>query len=364
MMLMACHEKSNNGLAKDATSGNAAASTEQITDSNESSVNDEAPIVLTDKMLNDGWDHECYEEAGPNSVHAFKEMPQLEHPELGQWVEQYNAWALTYDMISLAEKWSRLAGEDSDKEKRMAILDSIKAFRIEGLIAPEAKATILNLQKSLQKNITAIEWGNTEISYWPKETADKNGSTLNATLIEIMPDNQETGTEKVYETLLGWHQLLTSERWKAVTATEKGCEERFIKLLQSASTFDEQCQWALCGAKEFESDKAMAVMRALLRSGHYGEHLFALWFGWRTLTQIHYYGRSRDSVIADALYNEYRHMAFLTTLRYVDQHMDDNHALWQLTYLCEQDNINRNGSSLLGNDANIEYEIVFGEDME
>lgn len=318
-------------------------------------------VTLTEKGFESELDVEAFEEAGPTSTYVLMEAPALKHPELVAWVEQFNGWALSYDIMSQVEKCIRMMGEG---EKCASVIDSIRGFRIEGVLTAESKKNIATMQQDLAKNLEDVMSGQIECGDYWVASANKNGEALSDVLLELAPKGGE-GSEDFVSLMYDWRELLESETWRPIAQAvamenEEELSKSWPRILIEEKDIDMQCQLALCAANELPVELADPAMRYLMEQGRYSKHLFTLWFGWRTKVQVGYYGRSRDSVIADALYNMYRVRIFRTVLAYLDEHPDDLMAKWQLVYICDQDNIVRNGECIYGSDVNLDEDLIFG----
>lgn len=318
------------------------------------------PVAFADLDLEHLIDYEQYGNAGP-TVYAIREMPKLQNEELAEWVKQFNGWAYTYNLASISDQFERSC---LNGEFPAALIDSVKAFKMDALLAADAKVTLTALRDRMASQMTGVQCGAVELDdYWPKAEADSNGTTLNRVVRQLVPEDES----KLYETMdliKSWKS--PKEEWRTILTCENQDETfaKFVAMMDSAESFDDQCKMALWAGKYIYDARVTTMMYTLLQSENYSESLFALWFAWRSLAQISYYGRSRDSVIADPLFNQGRRSAFLTVLRHLDQHPDDVEAVWQLAILCQQSNIVRSGSCIYGNDANLDVMYVYDDEED
>ena len=187
---------------------------------------------------------------------------------------------------------------------------------------------------------------------------------LNAPLDHLYGVPDSVKERHVPEVLFGWREIREQPSWKAMAAIENETEriEAFFKMMQEASTFEQQSQMALAAYGVVPTDVLAPTMRFMLGSGIYSKYQFALWFGWRSMTQVNFFGRSRDCTIADGLYNQYRKAAFLSTLLHFDQNTADELANTNLYLFAGQNNIVRNGNCLFGSDAILDEQLIFGDE--
>lgn len=128
--------------------------------------------------------------------------------------------------------------------------------------------------------------------------------------------------------------------------------------LNTCANFDEQCslwrKWA--NSKESEGVDAwlVAVGNKLMESGNYNPNLNRIWITWRTLCQFYYCGASKDSVIPNPFYNQYRRICYQTCLKRIENHPDDTFAMNCAASLSGNPNVIRIGDFPNGNDAVID----------
>ena len=132
--------------------------------------------------------------------------------------------------------------------------------------------------------------------------------------------------------------------------------------LATCRNFDEQCSlwclWANCKESNLEDEWLVAVGRRLMDSGYYNPLLNRIWITWRALTQIMYFGMSRDSAIPNHYYNEYRSKCYLTCLKRIERHPDDVFAMNCAAAIGGRVNLNRFGQNYFGNEAMIEEAMM------
>ncbi len=135
--------------------------------------------------------------------------------------------------------------------------------------------------------------------------------------------------------------------------------------LNTCANFDEQCslwrKWA--NSKESEGVDAwlVAVGNKLMESGNYNPNLNRIWITWRTLCQFYYCGASKDSVIPNPFYNQFRRMCYHTCLKRIETHPDDIFAMKCAASLAGNPNVIRIGNFPYGNDAVIDASQMMPE---
>ena len=135
--------------------------------------------------------------------------------------------------------------------------------------------------------------------------------------------------------------------------------------LNTCANFDEQCslwrKWA--NSKESEGVDAwlVAVGNKLMESGNYNPNFNRIWITWRTLCQFYYCGASKDSVIPNPFYNQFRRMCYHTCLKRIETHPDDIFAMNCAASLAGNPNVIRIGNFPYGNDAVIDASQMMPE---
>lgn len=159
-----------------------------------------------------------------------------------------------------------------------------------------------------------------------------------------------------------WTGIFESDEYGAID-TISDVSLRTIAMLDAvavAGSFQRQCEFALASVGRIPFEVSVTLMRQLLESGKCSNYQFVLWLGWRSSMQYIFYGLSRDSQIADQLYNEVKNSAYASALKYSDANPDDLCARLNLEFFCSTGNITRNGEYANENGARTDFELVFG----
>lgn len=305
---------------------------------------------------------ENYGETNPLSDHTIKDVTTIGSQKMVAWAELYNSIITMNSIYSLIEVWLRNEDKDNAFDYRW-LRNAIKAFRTDMLFNEDAKMAIVQVQKDLDKFFLDISHGDGENLSIP-ESWFICDSLLNSQFDAIMPQDLFQDVDSIgHKTRSDWKDLMNKDSWHHIqySSNDSAKIEAYINLLNNASCFDEQCQLALCGGRLIPEYVALPVMSELLQCGKYSRYLYVLWDGWRSLMQTEYFGRSKDSVIADELYDIMRKKAFITTLHYADQYPNDTMALYNLMKLTITPCIIRNGNYFYGNDANLTVWELWGD---
>ena len=310
----------------------------------------------------EGCDIQKYREPSPDDDYAFLEIPQFQHESLEAWVTAYNALVSNYDMTSLYELWARSEWAGGDVEPAVVSRD-IAGFRTDIPLTDSVRVKLRNAQSEASGFIINPAKDATAIAKVRMAWDDLN-DCLNAQLDQLYGAPDSVRERCLPVTLFGWREIREQPSWKALESIEDESEriEAFFKMMQEASTFEQQSQIALASYRVIPCCILAPTMRFMLGSGQYSKYQFALWFGWRSMMQVNYFGLSRDSTIADGLYNQYRKAAFLATLLHFDQNTADELANTNLLLFASYSNIVRNGSCIVGSDAILDEELIFGDD--
>ena len=135
--------------------------------------------------------------------------------------------------------------------------------------------------------------------------------------------------------------------------------------LNTCANFDEQCslwrKWANSKESQGEDAWLVAVGNKLMESGNYSPNLNRIWITWRTLCQFCYCGASKDSVIPNPFYNQFRRMCYLTCLKRIETHPNDIFAMNCAASLAGNPNVIRIGDFSYGNEAVIDASQMMPE---
>lgn len=158
-----------------------------------------------------------------------------------------------------------------------------------------------------------------------------------------------------------WADILQSDEFQAIDSISDNTRRTvaFLDAVGAAGSFERQCQLALASVGRIPFEVSVTLMKQLLESGRYSRYQFVMWLGWRSSVQYIFYGLSRDSRIADQLYNETKNRAYAASLVYCDANPKDYNARLIIEFFCSTGNIVRSGSYANENDARSDYELIF-----
>lgn len=301
-----------------------------------------------------------YDIPGPDSDYAL-EKQDFKHKELDGYVEMYNATVICFDISSLHEKYQRW-GNGYGQVKIANLRKDICGFDLSRLENEEIRESVKLLQQSYgvfyDKVLAGKDADEEDIMVADRQVLE----TMKRYLNDPVADCDSVTLNKVLDTVMGWRDYASRPAWQSVQqASEEERDGAFLKAVQQAKTIEEQCALCLLAGRKVPYRALLPVMRALMDAGEYSPLLFELWQGWRALAQITYFGASRDSVLADEWYNEYRKKAFLTCLRQLDAHPDDLAASANVLLFLDTKNTVRNGSFIMGNEAALDFYNIFEE---
>lgn len=118
-----------------------------------------------------------------------------------------------------------------------------------------------------------------------------------------------------------------------------------LKELADCEDFDEQCAlwrlWTNCRESIYEDDWIIAVGTLLMDSGDYNPYMNWIWMIWRSLFQSAFCGMSKDSIIPNDFYNEYRKKCFRVYINHFLRHPEDLTCTKWAKILVELPNLNR-----------------------
>jgi hypothetical protein len=118
-----------------------------------------------------------------------------------------------------------------------------------------------------------------------------------------------------------------------------------LQELAGCKDFDEQCAlWRLwTNSKEsiYEDEWIIAVGTLLMDSGKYNPYMNWIWMIWRSLFQSEFCGMSKDSIIPNDFYNEYRKKCYKAYINHFLSHPEDLTSAKWAKILVEFPNLNR-----------------------
>lgn len=297
----------------------------------------------------------------PIDGYLFTKMPEVQDQSLAKYVKAYNAFVTSHNIYSQIEIFNR-AIASNDSADYDELIESIAGMKTDTLFETETQWALRKAQQDICAYFDTMKTGNDSVVF--PESWQASIDILSKQLDSIEDIADSITLDNCAMRYADWREMLKTEKWQKIGNEENDSLkiELFIDAIQNAQSFEEQCKLALCGATCLDDFLVLPMMKELLSCGLYSDYLLVLWDGWRCRTQVQYFGRSRDSVIADPFFNLYRKTAFEATLEYLDRNPGDVNALLNLYYLGGMSNIIRNGSYYFGNDASLtDFRIFFPE---
>lgn len=316
------------------------------------------------EQMNSNIEFGKYQGSNPLTPNIITEMPELEHPEMASWVRLYNDWITCHNIFSEISIFERaiFSANDEDDLQNLSFANlgtDIAAYPSEGLFDKEVTQAIKEVQSTATTFFSDFDHGKQPDDAILYMTINNLWDTIDSLYVMTWKRPDDEMYEAAVEAWTAWREQPDSTFWEGLGEDEEEAIRLFSAAYEQAKTFDEKYALAMGAVRKLPDFIPLTAMRRLLESGEYSPCLPYLWLGWRSLLQVTYYGRSRDSDLADDLFNEYRKMAFLTILKYADQHPEDEQAKFQLFFIASYNNIVRNGSCLFGHDGNLEEMSIF-----
>lgn len=295
----------------------------------------------------------------PNEYKSNAQCPDMEL--------LYNALAFEHSINSDYEIWARTqtTGDDEGLVQTDSIVDAINGMDCS---FPHKKLNVCSVQfrdaiveiirhpeqvdEACNPNLALSEFENYVYSNY---------------VVNLLDSNALCSYDETIDSMLAKYDKIVNK----VSQTEE--DKRFsiiLDYLKSAKTFDEQCGIALaCCMKQntYCGVWSLHMLACLMESGKYSVLLEKMWNVWRLLTQMEFFGMSRDSVIPNHLYDIYRKKVYTTSAKYISKNGEDNMAFVMSVFLASRNGIIRNGSFIMGNDTMIELYSVcpgFFDSME
>lgn len=319
-----------------------------IQGSPESNYEEELNIHIDGKRMGD------YGIPWPNSAYAIEVSPER-NEKYRNYVDIYNMFITCFDMYSHHEIWMR----------SVAMGDSIDVSQFRNVVMAFDPGKVMdkdrrNLTKQFQQGLVdlynAIESGNPMTQ---EQFDEKMNPVLNSMFAQIPNKFDVEEEDSLYALSEEWRNDSTSAGWKMVEDS-KDRSAAFLHAVLQARSYKEQCALCMLAINTVPDSIVLAIMQELLSKGKYCEFAYTFWKGWRSRCQLYYFGHSRDSKLADELFNIYRKKSFIACLDQLMKKPTDKLASWNLNMFLTTFNTIRNGSCIYGNDANLEDVEIFG----
>ena len=292
-------------------------------------------------------------------------LPEYKHskiPFLAVAEEFYNNCSFAWNMWSNFEVWYRghTAGDlRNDKD----IIQSIRVFDVNTIRDVELNKAAQSYQDSI---LVLISMG---LDDWDDA---HNAWNVRGTYINVITkkacrfyDNKDEFQDR-YNKIVEYAEGMGDDKFiHYLNTNEDGQLSVMLSELNTCANFDEQCslwrKWANSKESQGEDAWLVAVGNKLMESGNYSPNLNRIWITWRTLCQFCYCGASKDSVIPNPFYNQFRRMCYLTCLKRIETHPDDIFAMNCAASLAGNPNVIRIGDFSYGNGAVIDASQMMPE---
>ena len=261
--------------------------------------------------------------------------------------ELYNASMVLRNMGSLYEVWLRneLLLEDARRWDQIKIMDAIRNLNVDILEEYPFRATLKECRDSVLKymDMGIDAWDDNPYPvlfmqdmdefldiqferfffYWSTDDA-----VMDSTAVEVR------------DSIMARDRL---KRYK--DADEDKQLGVMLKELADCKDFDEQCAlwrlWTNCRESIYEDDWIIATGTLLMDSGKYNPYMNWIWMIWRSLFQSAFCGMSKDSIIPNDFYNEYRKKCYRVYINHFIRHPEDLTGAKWAKILIELPNLNR-----------------------
>lgn len=293
--------------------------------------------------------------------HHAKPKGEIEQVAIG-W---YNANIILADMYSDVELvWRDLAEPDEVK-------CSMQTYDTKALAGTAYEKSIGDLQKKVVAEMTNNkEWtkGERVVDLF-QETMD---NMLTQMPFEI--DNDTVVIPEIQKCICSAAVELAGEKVDSILGLKLSDKDRvkaFLKAIEDAKSFDDQCSiaycWANledCGLTWGDDDYIIAVMYKLLTADKYSPLLTDIWGAWRCLYQQAYWGISTYSHIPNSAYNEVKSHAYASILKHVVEDEQDMMAKISLLAMGGEMNLNRFGDFMFGNQVPVQMSYYLPKRIE
>lgn len=261
--------------------------------------------------------------------------------------ELYNGSMVLRNMGSLYEVWLRneLLLKDARRWNQDKVMDAIRNLNVDVLEEYPIKGMLIECRDSVLKfmDMGINAWDDNPypvlfmqrldefidiqferfFSYWSTDDA-----VMDSTAVEER------------DSIMAGDRL---KRYKDADADEQlGV---MLKELADCKDFDEQCAlwrlWTNCRESIYEDDWIIATGTLLMDSGKYNPYMNWIWMIWRSLFQSAFCGMSKDSIIPNDFYNEYRKKCFRVYSNHFLRHPEDLTCTKWAKILVELPNLNR-----------------------
>lgn len=275
--------------------------------------------------------------------------------ELHHAVSRYNGYIVLHNIYSQYELFEYL-NEKQYSYDWVSMMETIMGY--DSGNDGELAAATAELQKKMCSYIGSAAFGSIE-DEGPGPYFQKAFTLLDNQPIADFSDS--TVVFNCIDEQNSWTDILKSDEYEAIDSISD-VRKRAVALLDAiagAGSFEHQCELALASVERIPFEVSVTLLRQLLESGKYSKYQFVMWLGWRSSVQYIFYGLTRDSQIADQLYNSTKNCAFASALKYCDANPHDPCARLNLEFFCSTGNIVRMGNYANENDARMDYELVF-----
>lgn len=276
--------------------------------------------------------------------------------------EFYNNCSFAWNLWSNFEVWYRghTAGDlRGDKE----IIRSIKSFDVKIIRDTELCKEAQSYRDSILvlMSMGLDEWDDAHNAWNVRETYS---NVIAEKACRFYDDREDFQND--YNRIVESAEGLGDDKFSHYINTNEDEQlDVMLSELNTCANFDEQCslwrKWANCKESQGEEEWLVAVGNKLMESGKYNPNLNRIWITWRTLCQLYYCGASKDSVIPNPFFNQYRRMCYRTCLKRIEKHPDDIIAMNCAASLAGNSNVIRIGDFPYGNDAVIDASQMMPE---
>ena len=283
-----------------------------------------------------------------------------DQPFLANAEDFYNSCALTWNVWSNYEVWYRMHTANylcNDDE----IVQSIKSVSVDIIKNKDVRLAARHFKDSLLLAMGTPPDGLDENYEFPIDLLMSFSGVIESKAYKFY-DDEESFVDSLDSITTIAESMAKDKFQRYLDANEDEQVHVMLNELATCRNFDEQCSlwrsWANCEKSVIDEEWIIAVGRILMRSGLYSPILHRVWLTWRALSQVLYFGSSKDSSIPNNYYNEYRKMCYITCLKHIENFPDDIFAMNCAAVLGGRTNMNRFGQNNFGNEAMTEEMMI------
>ena len=320
---------------------------------------DDEYTILGQKIVPDIPEDEFYLFKDTSFVLRIPEYSDSKQPFLVNAEDFYNSCSFAWNIYSNFEVWYRGHTNDLLRDNE-DVRQSIKGISVNFIHDKDVRKVAQNFKDSVLLLIS------TPPDQWEEQIDAMDLVIAYGDVIENKAykfyDDEETFVQSLDNVIDIAEGMAMNKFQRYLDADEDNQLGVILEELATCKNFDEQCSlwrnWANCKKSIIEDIWLVGVGLVLMKSGNYSPILSRIWITWRALCQTMFFGMSRDSVIPNHYYNEFRKMCYISCLKRIANHPSDIYAMNCAAAIGGRTNLNRFGQNYFGNEAMIEEAMM------